>query len=324
MEYNSHLDGVFRSPPSAIPANVGTNLHAGERTELFLISAWQEFLGTLTQADFIRYPNDIELRQQLAEHHSVPTENILLFAGADEALDCIVRCFAAPTTQIIVPQYHFPMYDVYAARAGATLVKLQYDKLTLTSATGSLVTSPRLVIVANPNSPVGDSPSLELFADLEKLNVPIVVDSVYCDFGSTQLDVAKTLEKNYIFVRSFSKSFGGAGARIGYVIANSKIISILDKVRPMVSVTGASIKFAQWALSNVRLRDQYVNEVVNVRKEVNAMFPWNIGGNWVHIPPTYARKLDELKVKYKSNCYLPVIDIPLIRISASPIILSIF
>jgi len=286
---------------------------------------WSEFVKTLTQADFIQYPDDRCLVQRLATMHQVDVGNIMLFAGADAALDCIVNCFVEDGTQIIMPEYRFPMYDVYAAKVGAKIVNMRYDGFTLTPPLAQAVTNPRLVLLANPNSPVGDSPSLELFARLEAYNVPIVVDSVYSDFGSTSLDVLQCISKNYVFVHSFSKSFGGCGARIGYVIANTNIISILNKARSMVSVTGPSIKFATWALANIYLRDEYVEQTVSIRNKVHSIIPWNIGGNWVHIPMKCGHELDRLGVTYKNNCYLPsVTNTPLIRMSASYEVLPIF
>ena len=324
MDYKRQLDSVVRSGPSYLKAPVGLRHHAGERSTPFEDRVWSEFVKTLTQADFIQYPDDRYLVQSLAEMHNVDASNIMMFAGADAALDCIVNCFAEDNTEIIMPEYRFPMYDVYAAKVGAKIVNMRYDGFTLTPTVDCVVTNPRLVLLANPNSPVGDSPSAELFARLETYNVPIIVDSVYSDFGSTQLDVLQCINKDYVFVHSFSKSFGGCGARIGYVIANPAILSILNKARSMVSVTGSSIKFATWALANIRLRDEYVAQTVSIRNKVHLIIPWNIGGNWVHIPTKCSVELDRLGVTYKNNCYLPSITTtPLIRVSASYEVLPI-
>ena len=189
MDYNKHLDLVFRSPPSLLPATIGTNLHAGERTQLFHDIVWGQFLASLTQDDFIRYPNDTNLVSQLANYLNVSAQNVMLFAGADEALDCISRCFLLTGAQLVIPEYHFPMYDVYAARMHSSVVLLKYDQNVLTSVTNNHINYAKLVIVANPNSPVGDSPTITLLEDLEKLNVPIVIDSVYSDFGSTAIPI---------------------------------------------------------------------------------------------------------------------------------------
>ena len=325
MEFNTHLSSVVRTAgPARVSTLIGRRLHAGERHSLFRADIWQQFLSTLQQEDFIQYPNDAELVSQLAEHHNVNNKNIILFAGADAALDCIVRCFACNSAQVIVPEYHFPMYDVYAARVDAQLCLLKYEQSTLTTNPDVHINNARLAIIANPNSPVGDNPSKELFAFLESLSIPIVVDSVYCDFGSTQLDVKECLLKNYIFVHSFSKSFGGCGARIGYAIANDQIISLLNAVRPMNAITGPSIKFAQWAIKNLSMRDEYVAEIISIRNKIQQIYPWNIGGNWVHLPSTIKPKLNKLQLTYKDNCYLPgVIDEPFVRITVSPLLLAL-
>jgi len=327
MMYRKILDGITRvnSVDAANGYPIGKRLHACERAEPFDDRRWHEFLETLTQDDFINYPNDLELRKTIAKMHKVPLENIMLFAGADGALSCIFQCFTEQKTQIIMPEFHFPMYDIYAKQNACSVVLLKYDGLTLTSTTNTIADCPRLVIIANPNSPIGDSPSVDLFADLEKYNVPIVVDSVYSDFGSTQLDIYDKLSKNYIFVHSLSKSFGGAGARVGYVIANAHIISILNKMRPIFPITGASIKFAVWALSNIGSRDKYVATIIRNREKIAKFYPWNIGGNWVHVPQAkFLKMFASTGAVFKTDVKLPNISqTALIRITPTDAILSI-
>lgn len=297
---------------------MGKRLHACERTEYFPEESWNNFLSTLTQEDFINYPNEFELRSQLAYYHGVEPENIMLFSGGDGALNAAISAFTVPKSTILVPEFYFPMYDVYAAQNECELAFLTYNGLKLTSKPKDHVYRLGVIVVGNPNSPVGDSPSEELFYELEKYHVPIIVDSVYADFGCTKLNVLSKLEQNYIFVHSFSKSFGGAGARIGYAIASEKILGYMAKLRPMFSATGPSIKFAIWAL-NCSADKTYIKDIIAVREEIQKIYPWNIGGNWVHLPYNkFNDKFVEAGFSFKDNCRLPsVTDLRLIRISTT-------
>jgi histidinol-phosphate/aromatic aminotransferase/cobyric acid decarboxylase-like protein len=327
MKYNKHLDKVVRmnTVNTIGNAEIGKRLHACERTVPFDALDWHKFMLTLTQEDFINYPDDSVLKQTIAGMYNVAPENVMLFSGADGAISCAFQCFTKHNTQVIMPEYHFPMYDVYTAQNACEPVLLKYDGLTLTHDTNIPTTKPSLVVMTNPNSPVGDSPSLDLFTTLERYEVPIVVDSVYSDFGCTPLNVHDKLVKNYIFVYSLSKSFGGAGARVGYAIAKKEIIQIMAKMRPMFPIMGASVKFAQWVLTDLERRDHYVTNTVLYRKEIARHYPWNIGGNWVHVPQdVYFDKFTAAGFTFKSNVMLPMISSePLIRISATSDVMRI-
>jgi histidinol-phosphate/aromatic aminotransferase/cobyric acid decarboxylase-like protein len=323
MKYNKHLDRVVRTNTVNTLGNplIGKRLHACERTSPFNDADWSQFMSTLTQADFINYPDDSVLKQTIADMHNVTPENIMLFSGADGAISCAFHCFTKHNTQVIMPEYHFPMYDVYSAQNNCDVALLQYDGLELTHDTNVPVFKPSLIVVANPNSPIGDSPSLDLFSNLERHQVPIVVDSVYSDFGCTPINIHDKLVKDYIFVYSLSKSFGGAGARVGYAIAKPAIIQIMAKMRPMFPITGPSIKFAQWVLRDTEIRDYYVGSTVLHRKEIARHYPWNIGGNWVHVPQNdYLDLFREAGLSFKSNLLIPPISkFMQIRISATAI-----
>jgi histidinol-phosphate/aromatic aminotransferase/cobyric acid decarboxylase-like protein len=327
MKYNKHLDKVVRmnTVNTIGNATIGKRLHACERTVPFDALDWHKFMCTLTQEDFINYPNDSVLKQTLADRHNVKPENIMLFSGADGVIFCAFQCFTKHNTQVIMPEYHFPMYDVYTAQNACEPVLLKYDGLTLTHDTNFPCTKPSLVVMTNPNSPVGDSPSLDLFATLERYEVPIVVDSVYSDFGCTPLNVHDKLDKNYIFAYSLSKSFGGAGARVGYAIAKKEIIQVMAKMRPMFPITGASVKFTQWVLQNAELHDNYVGNTIAYRKEIARHYPWNIGGNWVHVPQDdYFAKFTEAGLTFKRDVLLPPVSRKLlIRISATSDVMRI-
>lgn len=323
---NPRLANVHRTNAvNAVPKRpIGHRLHACERTEMFGGLIWDQFKHTLSQDDFINYPDDQELKQKLADYHGVSVDNILLFSGADGALSCAFQCFTGPHSRVLMPEFHFPMYDVYVAQKGCEPNFLLYDKMRLTGSTLVEAIKIDLIVIANPNSPMGDSPDHDLLEELESYGAPIVVDSVYSDFGCTKVNVIEKLAKRYIFVHSFSKSFGGAGARVGYAIASASIIEIMSKMRPMFSTTGPSIKFALWCLENVDLMQTYVRHIVDIRDMVNTKYPYNIGGNWLHLPyDKFADKLTAAGFTFKDNCYLPsVTSERLIRVSAASTLLD--
>lgn len=321
MKYNPLLDWVYRS--ASVPQEnktIGQRLHGGEWTSPLPEEYWNGFLSSLTQTDILFYPDDSPAKELLASKHGVSSKNILMFAGSDMALRCIFEAFLTSSANVLMPEYHFPMYDVYASIMGAGTHFMRYSNLTMLPP----VACPdiNLIVVGNPNSPVGDSVSLEFYETvLEPYNVPIVVDSAYADFGCTDIPIDK-INSKYIFVHSLSKSAAAAGLRCGYAIACDEIIGLLNKVRPMMSVTGITIKYVEWALDHHDILDEYVKNVIDSREKVCERFYYNIGGNWVHLPMHYADEFTKAGFTFKSDVYLPCEEDPLLRISATQDILN--
>ena len=324
MKTKSYLDKIIRT--TTLPSTnktVGKRLHAGERTQRFSETHWKSFTDSLTQDDVLFYPDDMPLRRMIADYHSIPKENIMTFAGADAALKCTFDTFTDVGSTVLTPDYHFPMYDVYAAQNAANLAFLEYNGLELSRNVVGEVKDLRFILVGNPNSPVGDRLSENYFRFLEEYNLPIVVDSVYEGYGSTRLNVEEKIKKNYIFIHSFSKCWGGPGARIGYVIASQDMIAQLNKMRPMVGISGLSMKFAKWALANEAMNKKYVAQMIEIRERIRFQYPWNTGGNWVHLPAALAPILREAGFTFKEGCKLPGIDESFIRITVSEDLLNL-
>jgi histidinol-phosphate/aromatic aminotransferase/cobyric acid decarboxylase-like protein len=319
MKRKKHLEAIQRT--ITLPSTnrtVGKRCHSGERTEYFPVGDWRDFMSTLTQEDVLFYPNDQKLKTDIAAYHGVQPENIMVFAGADQALKCIVDTFVDPGSTVLTPEYHFPMYDVYTAQNAGKLALIKYKGLSLSTIAEGSIEDIRLVIIGNPNSPVGDSPSEAYLTSLEQFDCPIVVDSVYSAFGCTRLDVIEKIRKNYIFVHSFSKSWGAPGIRCGYLIATESMINLLTAMKPMVPVSGFSLKFAEWALQNMIVSAAYVNRIVQIRDDIASYYPWNIGGSWVHLPESkFAQPLTMSGFTFKPGCKLPGKAISLIRVTIS-------
>ena len=314
MKHKSYLDNIIRTTPvHTVASDLGHRLHAGERAIEFPAEQFGDFVRSLAQSDFISYPDESKLIKIIANKHRVSEDNVLLFAGADAAIKCSVDTLCDIGSTVAAPMLHFPMYDVYIAQNGGKFVPLhnieKNDEL-------------RMIIVGNPNSPEGNSYSEDYFGQLERFNVPIIVDSVYEAFGSTKLDVLDKIQRDYIFVYSFSKSYGAAGCRVGYAISNYTMITKLHKMRPMYGVNSVGLKFAEWLLVNQDLSDEYVSTCVSIRNKMNEWFPYNIGGNWVHVPElidsiSVVDELEKFGFSFKRGCTLPGVDGLLIRATAS-------
>jgi histidinol-phosphate/aromatic aminotransferase/cobyric acid decarboxylase-like protein len=298
-----------------VPNTPRPNKHladAGERSG-FPDGFIDGFTGTLVTDDFTRYPNIDALKQRLAAKHNVSSKNIFIGAGSDICLQILFQVFVEKDNVVLMPEAHFPMYDVYIQQQMGRSKLMRYrPDLSLdvdTDVDGDL----RLVIVGNPNSPVGDVLSTQDFARLLQYTVPVVVDEAYAEFGATPLPVS-LINQNVIFTRTFSKAWGAAGARIGYVIANEYIIDLMGKFRQMFEITGVSSKFAHYLLDHEEVMKAYVAEIVAERERFKDTGIAVKYGNWIHLPQERYLNLTNV-FHVKQNVTLPQVNPFLLRIT---------
>ena len=315
MRYRKHLDGIIRkSVPKFDPTKV--RLHMCERTKPFSEEMFGRFLSSLSQEDFITYGDCIDLKDRLAKKHGVKPSNIYIGAGSSYVLDSIFRVFVEKGSWVVMPEAHFPLYDVFVEQNQANVELLPYFNVNgkLTMGTSVKQDYPRLIIIGNPNSPVGDVVGLDRIKQLAALGAPLVIDQAYGEFGKTEVPISM-IEKDVIFVNTLSKGFGAAGIRVGYAVANEKIITLLDKFRQMFEVTNVSQKFALFLLDNEKEMLDYCESIVLERSKLRDKLEHVYFGNWVHIPHDKYCKLGNLSWEVKTGTKLPLLDGEFVRIS---------
>lgn len=320
MKYNKRLANVKRVSNIQQTVDSKIRMHAGERVTRFSKDFLDDFKKSLTSESFSEYPNLYNLKKKLAKKHGVDIDNIFISAGSDYSLAALFYTFVEEDTEVIMPEARFPMYDVYLSQVGGRLLEIPYtkhnDSLKLDiERTQAARNEVRLIVVGNPNSPVGDSIELRDFEKLEKYGCPIVVDQAYAEYGATELPIS-LIEKNYVFVNTFSKAFGAAGIRVGYTIASKEIIERLNSYRMMFEVSTISCKFAEYLLDHEQTMVEYVKSI-NAEKDLLRDYGISLrGGNWIHLDEKYSEALSEYS--YKSGCKLPLSDVSLIKIGIFP------
>lgn len=186
------------------------------------------------------YPDDdgVDLKEALAAQTLLATENYILGNGASEILEIVARAFIRPGDEIISASPTFPMYQMLAAAFGArnVVVPLRSHKHDLAKMVESVTPRTKLLFVTNPNNPTGTmvgQDEIEAFLSYVPDNVIVVFDEAYIDcISGENVNTPKLLEKKpIIVVRTFSKIRGLAGLRIGYGLATTEIVEILEKVR---------------------------------------------------------------------------------------------
>lgn len=318
MKFNSHLNHVVRKEMGTFD-ECKRRLHMCERTISFDEVLFNGFKDSLVAEDFMYYSDDGELKRRLADLHGVNPENIFVGAGSDSVLNTIFDVFVSPGSDVLMPEAHFPMYDVYLQQNQGNKLTFKYEfnnyQLHLNTSVQN-TNNLSLIILGNPNSPVGDVVSLDKLENLTTFGVPLVLDQAYGEFGKTEVPI-EWINRGVIFVNSFSKSWGAAGCRVGYCIANREIIGLMNKLKRMFEISNVSKKFALFLLNNKPMVDDYVNQIVYERELLKRRFNLVQYGNWIHVPQhKYSYLTDKWEVKQDAS--LPHVFGSFLRITIFP------
>lgn len=188
------------------------------------------------------------LRRVLSKYVGKNMDCITVTNGADEALDIVSKTFIDPGTPVLVSAPTYPMYRVVAEIMGGKVVSVMRDD-TLSDDVDALIrasaSTAGVIFLCSPNNPTGNaSHRQDIVRLLEESNCLVVVDESYYEFcGKTSVDLTSKYG-NLIVVRTFSKGFCLAGARVGYIVASEETISSLNRVRPPNSLNVMSLALA--------------------------------------------------------------------------------
>ena len=191
---------------------------------------------------FNRYPDPQppDLLASLGELYGVPTNQLLVTRGADEGIDLLLRTFCrAGQDAILITPPTYGMYVVAAGIQGAKVVRVPLVRekdfaLDADAVLAAVTPAVKLVFLCSPNNPTGGL--LERAAVMKVVRTlaaraVVVVDEAYVDFSDVPSLAAEIpANPNLVVLRTLSKAFGLAGARIGTTIADPAIIAVLQKV----------------------------------------------------------------------------------------------
>jgi histidinol-phosphate aminotransferase len=181
-----------------------------------------------TDPELLRaYPSGQQLEQELARWHDCHPDQVVLTAGADEALDRICRAVLEPGRECVLPVPTFEMLERYARLSGASIRPVPWCEGGYPRAAVLAELSPRtgLCAIVSPNNPTG---LCATGADVDALAIAapdalVLVDAAYAEYAAEDLTAAGLRHRNVVVTRTFSKAWGLAGLRIGYAIADPEV-----------------------------------------------------------------------------------------------------
>ena len=200
-----------------------------------------------------RYPEYEEGRAVLAEYFGVSKDEMLISNGVDDAIKLICDTFVDPGDKLVVPAPTFPIYQFFQDVAGGRTALVRYDSdlhLPVERILNAINSRTRWVALANPNNPTGTMiPKGDLRAILEAApRTLVLVDEAYFDFsGSTVLSWINKFP-NLAVSRTFSKAFGLAGLRIGFIFAHRELAGLMRRTHAVFAVNSLAVACALEAI----------------------------------------------------------------------------
>ncbi len=211
-------------------------------------------------ADVNRYPEPQpqRLRAAMAALYGIAAENLLVTRGADDAIDLLVRTFVGEGEAVAICQPTFSAYAHFAQLAGARVIETRLDAefdFQAERFLAQLGEAPKLAFICAPNNPTGNPvASTDVLRICDALPDTIVVlDEAYIEFSDQPSLAAEAARRpNLAVLRTLSKAYGLAGARIGAAIGTPELIGLIARAAPPYPLPTLSIHAAVSALSPSR------------------------------------------------------------------------
>ena len=206
------------------------------------------------------YPDgaSFDLRSKLAARFGVPFEQTVVGSGSSELIELLCHCCLHPGVELIAAKYSFTMYPLMCKLFNCTYVEVDnkpdwtHD---LQAMLRAITPNTRLIFITNPTNPVGtmvQQDELDAFMDALPQHVIAVFDEAYIDFAKQQPDTLRYVRagKNAVVMRTFSKAYGLAGVRAGFVITTPEIADLLNKARSPFNINSVAQAGALAALDD--------------------------------------------------------------------------
>ena len=238
--------------------------------KIIKLSANESALGVSTKVkkvisnknlNFFRYPDgkSKKLRNQISKKFRCSKEKIICGAGSDEIIQMLCQLFLKPKDEVIVPQFSFLMYRIYAKIVGANVIyaKEKKFKVSVSEILKKVTKKTKIVFLANPNNPTGTYLTkfelIELRKKLRK-NILLVVDDAYAEYMKN-IDYKSGLhlfknKENVFILRTFSKIYGLSSLRVGWGYGSRRIINALNIIKPPFNVNEVAQKAAMESLKD--------------------------------------------------------------------------
>ena len=230
----------------------------------------EEAFDELGELNFNRYPSidSMPLRERIAEHYTLSPVNVAVGNGSDELISYLLKLFDGE--YIITTPPTFGMYTFYARLDGIPVVEVPLkDDFTIDGESiAEKAKNAKLIFIASPNNPTGNLQPREEIIKVLETGKPVVVDEAYAEFAGESLVGMLDDYPNLIILRTFSKAYGLAGIRVGYMLASETFIDALYRILPPFPVGLPAMVIAEKALEYRDVMERRIRYIVEERERV--------------------------------------------------------
>lgn len=259
--------------------------------------------------DISRYPDGSAyyLHDEMAKFLGRTTDEVAFGNGSNEMLELVARIFAGPGDEIVYSQYAFAIYAISAQIVGAKGVEVPANGWShdLTAILEAITSKTKIVYLANPNNPTGTlftKDEWDNFIGKVPSDVIVVLDEAYFEYVNHP-DYANGLDyideyPNLLVSRTFSKVYGLASLRLGYMVGNSELIGYLNQVRAPFNVNHyaqiaavAALKDQSFVKRTIEFNQQGMTQFLAVFDKLNLDYIPSYG-NFICV--SFGDKTDEI------------------------------
>jgi len=220
-------------------------------------------------------PNQKALREALAFFTGLEVENVLAGSGSDEVLDWIFKVLCRPgIDRVAIAEPTYGMYRVMADIFGVAVMESPLDQnfqFRAASFLQKVTEDVKVLFLCSPNNPTGNLlDEKEIFEVASEWPKPVVVDEAYVEFSKRpSLSGELGRLQNLLIMRTFSKAFGCAGLRLGYVLAGPELIESFLKVKAPYNLNSFTQEEGVHALRKLDDLAREVSQILEERERVS-------------------------------------------------------
>lgn len=273
-----------------------------------------ETLKEVTPQFVAQYPETLHFTQTIAEHLHTDISHLCITNGSAEAIRYVIQAFTSVNGRIVgvVPSYF--MFQVYSEMYGRNFVKVPYNEdlsISIENIIKELTDDTQMLILLNPNNPMGNVYSDEEFETLFKVcqekKITLLVDEAYHYFYPKTFIKFALNSRRVLVTRTFSKLFSMAGCRLGYVCGHPEDIKYVQKFCTPHNTNAFAMLFAEKILTTPGMLDSLIEKFNNGRGYLIEMLDKHgyrhkgEAGNFIFIEPKTDAKaiVDRMKVEKK-------------------------
>ena len=263
----------------------------------------------------------------ISEFLGVGSSEVTVANGADEIMDLLMKVFIRRGSKIIVAEPTFPMYtffaELYGGKKVTTMLKPDFS-LDVDAILKKADKETRLLFVCSPNNPTGNQfKESDVKQLLDEFKGIVIVDEAYVDFASgSVIDLIRDYD-NVAVLRSFSKAFGLAGLRLGYLVASEHLVKYVQRVVGPFNVNSVTQQTVVLALQNWSYFKEKLDLVIKEREwlmenlqQIDGVEPYPSDANFILFKvtndnlssATLTNRIENQNVLVKDRGHLPLLE----------------